>query len=300
MLRIRKTWIRYVDVKNECNFMRLHTSKLFYVEHTSKLESYEKGTSRMQKQTMKGFVLGFSTALLFGCASLTVGAASGAFKDIKAGAWYESAVLWAQEKGIVNGYQDGTFKPNGNVTRAELTGVIQNLAKEGYIDMDIPLETTEGYGKPTVTYEKFKAIRIGETTLKDLEKLYGQKLNYDINVDQYEIIAERSIFVRVNQDQVVMTKHILGAESDDGIKSIRYPQVTELNYNKLENNMSYEFASAILGGKGILVFDGLNEQIYNWFGTEDTFVQLVFTKAGEGLSLTLDGGKQGRSMFNAL
>ncbi|WP_029192566.1 S-layer homology domain-containing protein [Paenibacillus harenae] len=255
----------------------------------------------MQKQTMKGFVLGFSTALLFGCASLTAGAASGAFKDIKAGAWYESAVLWAQEKGIVNGYPDGTFKPNGNVTRAELSGVVQNLAKEGYIDTGIPLEATEGYGKPTVTYEKFKAIRIGETTLKDLEKLYGQKLNYDLYADTFEIIANHaadpSIFVRVNLDQVVTSRFFLG---DDDLKSIRYPQVTEQNYNKLENNMSYEFVSAILGGEGILVFDSLNEQIYNWYGTGDTYAHLVFTKAGKGLSLTLDGGKEGRSMFDAL
>ena len=59
---------------------------------------------------------------------------SGAFKDVVAGEWYENEVLWAQEKGLVNGYPDGTFKPNNPITRAELTAVMQNLAKEGYID----------------------------------------------------------------------------------------------------------------------------------------------------------------------
>ena len=58
------------------------------------------------------------------------------------------------EKGIVNGYPDGTFKPNDNITRAELTSVVQNLASEGYIDADIPLEAVNGYGEPTITQRK--------------------------------------------------------------------------------------------------------------------------------------------------
>ncbi|WP_157804257.1 S-layer homology domain-containing protein [Lysinibacillus xylanilyticus] len=41
--------------------------------------------------------------MILGGATLTAGAASGTFKDIKAGAWCEDAVLWAQEKGIVSG-----------------------------------------------------------------------------------------------------------------------------------------------------------------------------------------------------
>jgi len=57
----------------------------------------------MQKKTLKGFVLWFTTAIILGGATLTAGAASGTIKDIKAGAWYEDAVLWAQEKGIVSG-----------------------------------------------------------------------------------------------------------------------------------------------------------------------------------------------------
>ena len=75
----------------------------------------------MLRKTVKGFVLGLSTALIIGGASLTVSAANGTFKDVVAGEWYENAVIWAQEKGIVNGYPDGTFKPNNHITRAELT-----------------------------------------------------------------------------------------------------------------------------------------------------------------------------------
>ncbi|MFJ7982606.1 hypothetical protein ACIQ1D_20340 [Lysinibacillus xylanilyticus] len=40
----------------------------------------------MQKKTIKGLVLGFTTAVILRGATLTAGAASGTFKNIKAGA----------------------------------------------------------------------------------------------------------------------------------------------------------------------------------------------------------------------
>ena len=41
------------------------------------------------------------------------------FMDIAEGQWYTDAVNWAAEQGVVNGYPDGTFRPEGNATRAE-------------------------------------------------------------------------------------------------------------------------------------------------------------------------------------
>ena len=37
---------------------------------------------------------------------------SNPFFDVPAGSWYEKPVLWAVEQGIVNGYEDGTFRPD--------------------------------------------------------------------------------------------------------------------------------------------------------------------------------------------
>ena len=42
------------------------------------------------------------------------------FTDVKAGLWYSEAVIWASENGIVNGYEDNTFKPMNNVSREEM------------------------------------------------------------------------------------------------------------------------------------------------------------------------------------
>lgn len=42
------------------------------------------------------------------------------FSDVAAGSYYYNAVLWAVEKGIVSGYDDGTFRPNAACTRAHV------------------------------------------------------------------------------------------------------------------------------------------------------------------------------------
>jgi len=42
------------------------------------------------------------------------------FSDVPENAWYTEAVNNLTAKGIINGYEDGTFGPNKNVNRAEL------------------------------------------------------------------------------------------------------------------------------------------------------------------------------------
>ncbi len=45
------------------------------------------------------------------------------FNDVDADAWYADYVLWASNKGIVEGYEDGSFKPNQEVSRQELATI---------------------------------------------------------------------------------------------------------------------------------------------------------------------------------
>ena len=54
---------------------------------------------------------------------------SGKFTDVAAGDWYANAVNWAAAKGIVAGFEDGTFQPNANVTREQLALILAGYAK---------------------------------------------------------------------------------------------------------------------------------------------------------------------------
>ena len=51
------------------------------------------------------------------------------FSDIKLSKWYAPYVLWAASEGLVAGYEDGTFRPENELTRAEVLQLL--YAKEG-------------------------------------------------------------------------------------------------------------------------------------------------------------------------
>ena len=53
------------------------------------------------------------------------------FTDVSG--WYETAVTWAAETGVAEGYGDGTFQPGDSITRQEFAQMLYNYAKyKGY------------------------------------------------------------------------------------------------------------------------------------------------------------------------
>ena len=66
------------------------------------------------------------------------------FKDVEAGYWAAEAIEELVALGVLNGYEDGTFKPDNSVTRAEFTAMLIkgfNLIDETYASngfTDIP------------------------------------------------------------------------------------------------------------------------------------------------------------------
>ena len=50
------------------------------------------------------------------------------FADVSANDWYATAVNWAANVGVVNGYEDNTFKPNTAITREQLAAILMNYA----------------------------------------------------------------------------------------------------------------------------------------------------------------------------
>lgn len=70
------------------------------------------------------------------------------FSDVARGSWYERAVCWAKEEGIVSGYGNGIFSPDDGVTREQLAVILMRCAEwmgynvsarsdlSGYTDFD--------------------------------------------------------------------------------------------------------------------------------------------------------------------
>ena len=49
------------------------------------------------------------------------------FADVE-GEWYATAVNWAASVGVVNGYEDNTFRPNDAISREQLAAILMNYA----------------------------------------------------------------------------------------------------------------------------------------------------------------------------
>ena len=55
------------------------------------------------------------------------------FADVAANDWYATAVNWAASVGVVNGYEDNTFRPNAPITREQMAAILYNYADyKGY------------------------------------------------------------------------------------------------------------------------------------------------------------------------
>lgn len=54
--------------------------------------------------------------------------ASGTFRDVDRGAWYENAVNWASMQGIASGTGNNAFSPNAPITREQLSVMLYNYA----------------------------------------------------------------------------------------------------------------------------------------------------------------------------
>lgn len=58
------------------------------------------------------------------------------FKDVIPGAYYAKAVAWGQKKGIIEGYGNGMFGPEDNITREQMISILWRYAGSPVADGD--------------------------------------------------------------------------------------------------------------------------------------------------------------------
>ncbi len=85
----------------------------------------------------------------------TTSAFAAAFNDIE-GHWGEAEITSAYEKGIVNGYEDGTFRPDDTVTRAEFVKMLSSVVvtKLGVNDVPDQFKTEDTWYSKYYTFAK--------------------------------------------------------------------------------------------------------------------------------------------------
>lgn len=67
------------------------------------------------------------------------------FSDVLSHDWFAPAVLWAAENGVVKGHDDGTFRPNENITRQDMVVLLYRFLGEPETDKDLLSAYEDGY-----------------------------------------------------------------------------------------------------------------------------------------------------------
>lgn len=62
---------------------------------------------------------------------------SSPYADVKKEAWFNNAVCTLSNAGIINGYEDGSFRPNGYITRAEFATIAARFFDATYDGKDL-------------------------------------------------------------------------------------------------------------------------------------------------------------------
>lgn len=93
-----------------------------------------------------------------------------AFTDVESGSYYESAVAWANENGIVSGISEDCFAPNEPITREQMAAIIYRYAAFKGYDITTSSNTSytdndniSDYAKDAVIWAAEKYVMTGNT-----------------------------------------------------------------------------------------------------------------------------------------
>ena len=84
------------------------------------------------------------------------------FADVDDNDWYATAVNWAANVGVVNGYEDNTFKPNTAITREQLAAILMNYAAYKGEDVSNRADLTSYTDQPSTWAEEAMSWAVAE------------------------------------------------------------------------------------------------------------------------------------------
>lgn len=72
------------------------------------------------------------------------------FSDVESADWFNNAISTAASAGIVNGYEDGTFRPNNAITRAEFAAIASRFANVPYDGEEMFSDIADHWAKDNI------------------------------------------------------------------------------------------------------------------------------------------------------
>ena len=84
------------------------------------------------------------------------------FTDVHNGDWYAEAVNWAASKGIIAGFEDGTFRPNDPITREQMAAILYNYAQWKGMDVSARADLSRYSDQPSAWANEVMQWAVGK------------------------------------------------------------------------------------------------------------------------------------------
>ncbi len=122
------------------------------------------GTSDMLFNPSGSLTRGQLVTILYRVAGEPAIEAPADFSDVPTGKYFSNAVAWAAENGIVNGYNDGTFKPDNKITREQIATILYRYKNPPEVagTLDFPdAEKVGTYARDAMTWAVSEGLITG-------------------------------------------------------------------------------------------------------------------------------------------
>ena len=126
-----------------------------------------------------------------------------AFKDLPTNHWAYEYIMYLTSKNVINGYKDGTFKPNGTVTNAEFIKLVVMAALPDWIDINDAESNLDHWAGPYVWIaERYGVITSGSINLSNIDKpiMRGNSLSTNEKVKFKDVLS-------LNNDDLLYLRH---------------------------------------------------------------------------------------------
>ncbi|MBO8434016.1 MAG: S-layer homology domain-containing protein [Tyzzerella sp.] len=216
------------------------------------------------------------------------------FSDVKAENWFYKAVSIAVEAGYVNGYEDGTFKPNATITRAEAAVMIAQAKglkadesgadkfsdevpawAKGYVGAVVNAGYMSGY--PDGTFGATKSITRAEA-VSSLDRVIGGTTSDDVVTDKDLVVDTAN---QVVEGETVEGNLIISEDLGSGSATIKDTVVEgDLIIKGGANAITLD--NVTVKGKTIIEKDGVRVELKNGTTLDNVELKEVATIAGDG------------------
>ena len=151
-------------------------------------------------------------SLLAGIIFLNTSVFAISFKDINSSHWAYKYVIELTTNKIINGYTDGTFKPENTITRAEFIKLVVVAALPDWIDINDAESTLNHWAAKYIWIaERYGLITTGSINLDNIDEPITR-------IEMVRIITKADLTMKGSElttDEKVKFKDVISLNSDD-------------------------------------------------------------------------------------